>query len=286
VIAVLMKLIDALDRLPTELVMALAVLLVLGIGVIDYLTGKEIAFAIFYLLPITLAGWSKGRLAGIIISILSAITWLVADLAAGGTYSHLVIVFWNMLMRFFFFIIIVIILSALKKTLVLAKESARKDPLTGVGNIRSFNEFTTNEIDRARRCHYPLTIFYLDLDNFKSVNDIFGHSAGDALLQRVASTIKSNIRTIDLVARLGGDEFVVVLPDANNRQARAIVERVQRGLSGLMDDNKGWSVTASIGVVTYRRSPPTIDQMVSRADNLMYSVKNNIKGKVRYEVAY
>jgi diguanylate cyclase (GGDEF)-like protein len=283
VIAVLMKTIDALDRLSTALIVILSILLVLSLGVIDYLTGKEISFSIFYLLPITIASWSKGRLVGVIISILSAITWLVADLAAGATYSNLVIPFWNMLVRFSFFIIIVMILSAFKEALEQAKESARKDPLTGVANARFLAEFANSEINRARRYRYPLTIFYLDLDNFKSINDIYGHSIGDELLQKVGLAIKNNIRKIDLVARLGGDEFAAILPDTGAQQARSIVERVHRQLSSMMNKN-GWSVTASIGVVTYQCPPPPVDQMINRADHLMYSSKKGPKGKVRYEV--
>lgn len=279
----LMKITDSFDKLSTTLVVILAIVLVLSLGIIDYLTGKEISFSIFYLLPITIASWSKGRLVGVVISVLSAITWLVADLAAGGTYSHLVIPFWNTLVRFSFFIIIVIILSAFKKALEQAKESARMDPLTGVANARAFAEFANNEIDRALRRRYPLTIVYLDLDNFKNINDIYGHSVGDALLQIVGSTIKKNIRTMDLVARLGGDEFAIMLSGTNNRHARAIVERIRRQLSYIMNKN-GWPVTASIGVVTYQCSPPAVDRMISRADYLMYSVKNDIKGKVCYEV--
>ena len=101
------------------------------------------------------------------------------------------------------------------------RASSRSDPLTGVANSRVFLELLKREIARARRYKRPLTLAYLDLDNFKSVNDILGHAMGDKVLQTVVSTVNANIRVTDVVGRLGGDEFVLLLPETDMQGARS-----------------------------------------------------------------
>ncbi len=258
-------------------------MLVVSLGLIDYLTGPEIAFSIFYLFPILLVTWFVGRSVGIVISIVSAVVWLLADLLAGHIYSHQIIPYWNMSMRFGFFCITVLIMSKLKYSLEQERNLARTDPLTQVPNSRHFMELANIEINRADRYRHPFTLAYLDLDNFKSVNDHFGHSVGDTLLLSVADTIKKSIRVVDIVARLAGDEFAILLPETGFESARLAVQRIQENLLVCMRKNE-WPVTFSIGVVTFVKIASTVDEAIRTADTLMYSVKNGGKNGIKHEI--
>lgn len=279
----MMGLMEYLSKQPKSFLITLAFVLIAFIGFIDYIIGPEPSFSIFYLIPVSLVTWFMVRWVGILTSVVSAITWVIADLASGHTYSHPVIPYWNMTVRFGFFVIVTLTLSELKNVLASEKKLGRMDSLTGIANTRYFNEFTSIEINRAHRYKRPTTLAYIDLDNFKAVNDRFGHSTGDALLQSVANIIQKNIRITDLVARLGGDEFAILFTEIGSKQVQVIIDRIQKNLLDIMERN-GWPVTFSIGVATFLSPPSTVDEMVGIADNLMYSVKSSGKNKVKYEV--
>jgi diguanylate cyclase (GGDEF)-like protein len=140
------------------------------------------------------------------------------------------------------------------------------------------------EINRARRYEHPLTVVYIDLDNFKKINDLYGHITGDNLLRLVADTVKNNIRLTDTVARLGGDEFAILLPETGPELAEAITHKVQKINLEIMQKN-GWPVTFSIGVVTFIDPPSTVDEILKASDHLMYVAKNNDKNNIRCEVS-
>ena len=157
---------------------------------------------------------------------------------------------------------------------------SRKDFLTGVANSRSFYEIATKEIERTARFIHPLSLAYIDIDNFKQVNDTLGHSAGDKLLHSVADKIKENIRTIDAVSRLGGDEFAILMPETNAENAMSALNKLQHYLMDMVQENN-WPVTFSIGVVTCSESCK-LDELIKEADNLMYKVK--VSGKTELKI--
>jgi diguanylate cyclase (GGDEF)-like protein len=254
-----------------------------AIGIIDYLTGYEIAFSLFYLLPVALLTWFTGKRPGIVASVASALIWLLADIKSGQTYAHPAIFAWNSLIRLSFFIIVAFLLSALRKAHQLEKELARIDSLTGAANTRFFSELVHMEIERSLRNRQPFTIVYLDLDNFKSVNDLFGHSMGDKALCAIVKQAKSQLRKVDVVARIGGDEFAFLLPETNQAAAQVVIQRVQTGLLEEMSKNN-WPVTFSMGVLTCIKTTQTSDELIKRADELMYWAKKNGKNSVQYSV--
>ena len=139
------------------------------------------------------------------------------------------------------------------------------------------------EINRARRYDHPFTVVCIDLDNFKTVNDCFGHSTGDILLRLIARTIQQNIRVTDTVARLGGDEFAILLPETGRNVAEVILQKVQKINLEIMRRH-GCPVTFSIGVATFTSPPSTVDETLRVSDQLMYSAKNNCKNSIQYEV--
>jgi diguanylate cyclase (GGDEF)-like protein len=262
------------------LVFAACLLLVGALGLVDWLTGSEISFSIFYLVPVATASWLVGRWAGIGLSALSAAVWAIADLAAGSRYASPLIPVWNAAMRGGFFLITTFLLTNLQRILAHERVHSRTDVLTGAGNWRSFSDIAEREIARARREHTPLSVGYLDLDDFKKVNDTLGHSAGDDLLVLVADALHRNTRSVDFVARLGGDEFAVMLPGSNHDGATRLFERIQAALRDAAAA-RGWPVHFSLGIVTYRKPPASIQDMVKTADDLMYQAKRDGKGVIR-----
>lgn len=270
------------QRSPLLLVSS-GLILAIVIGLIDIFTGAEFSVSVFYLLPISMVTWFVGRGGGILISTASALTWLAADLYSGPVYSHLLVHYWNMTVTFGFFFVVTLMLSALKKALEGEKRLAREDSLTRVANVRYFYEFAYREMERARRNKHSIAVAYIDIDNFKAVNDHFGHSAGDLLLQTVTGTIQENIRPMDMVARLGGDEFVILLTEIGSTYVQMVISRIQKSLLEVMQQ-KHWPVTFSIGVVTFIELPPQVDDMIKMADSLMYTVKSRGKNNIQYKV--
>ena len=190
---------------------------------------------------------------------------------------------WDAAVSLGFFLLINYLLSALKCGYEREQRLARTDGLTGLINRRYFNELLEAEFLRSRRYRYPLTIAYIDVDNFKAVNDRFGHATGDLLLSLVSKVMVQQLRALDVVARLGGDEFAIILPQASAQDARTVLPRVQRQLMQIVQHH-GWPISFSIGVVTYVKLPPTIKEVVDRADELMYDVKLHGKNRINYEV--
>ncbi|MFO1424783.1 MAG: GGDEF domain-containing protein [Candidatus Competibacteraceae bacterium] len=278
-----MNLLENLERQSKPLIILLGFLLVFVVGICDFLSGYEIAFSLFYVIPISLVTWFTGRSPGMIVSLVSAIVWLWADAASGHPYSSLFIPVWNSFIRLSFFIIITLLLSKLRRAMDIERELARIDGLTGAVNSRFFYELARMEIDRLKRYKHSFTLAYLDLDNFKIVNDQFGHATGDRALRVVVNFIIKNVRKTDVLARLGGDEFSLLLPETSQESARMIILKIQNGLLEEMKKNH-WPITFSIGVLTCITAPPTTDELVRIADELMYSVKYEGKNAVKYSI--
>lgn len=156
---------DYLGTRSRAFLIAMAVLLVLLVGIADWVTGEELSFSLFYLLPIAFAAWFVGLWAGIAISILSAVAWFAADFLWGHVYSHPLIPYWNTVMRLVIFLIVVFALCRLKVSMLHEHTLSRTDALTGAANRRSFYASAQTEIERVRRYQRPLTVAYLDLDN-------------------------------------------------------------------------------------------------------------------------
>jgi diguanylate cyclase (GGDEF)-like protein len=250
---------------------------------LNHLVGPEHSSPEFYLVPILLVTWLTERWIGFILSVLGALTWLIVDLTSGATYSLPDIPYWNGVKRLSSFFILTTIVSVLKNTLTHEKEISRIDFLTGIRNRRYFIELVNMEINRARRYEHPLTMVCLDLDNFKAVNDCFGHTTGDILLRLVAHTIRENIRVTDTVARLGGDEFAILMPETGRNIAEVIMQKVQKINLDILRKH-GWPVTLSVGVVTFTSPPSTVDEVLRISDRLMYTAKENGKNSIQYEV--
>lgn len=261
----------------------LSFLLTVLIGMIRYVTGPELALSFFYLFPILIAAWYAGRWAGIVMSAISAVSWLVADLSMLTKFSSRFIPFVNETLRLMVFLVMAYMMSELKKNIDEHKKTARTDPLTNIFNRRAFFELAQLEINKAQRFRSPISMIFIDIDNFKSVNDTCGHQIGDQLLIVVAQGIKKQIRAIDVLARFGGDEFGILLPCTAAGAARRVAVKLRRNLLAMVED-AAWPVTFSIGLITYEPSPGHVNEIVLKADELMYLAKHEGKNTIRSDV--
>jgi diguanylate cyclase (GGDEF)-like protein len=259
--------------------MAIAFGLVLCVAVGDRLTGKDASFILLYLGPIAFGTWFVSFRGGIALSIASALVSVWVDAWARGGLSAAVHA-WNVVVQVGTYLALVLLLDALRGRLEGEQLLARTDALTQISNRRAFFEAAGLELERARRHGRPLTFAFVDVDDFKLVNDRLGHAEGDALLVAVAQTLRGATRAVDSVARLGGDEFGVLLPETDGDEAERLVSRLRATLAAAMA-RRSWRVGFSIGLATYVSPPVSVDEIVARADALMYEVKRGGKGGVR-----
>jgi diguanylate cyclase (GGDEF)-like protein len=264
-------------------VLILSLLGVALVGFVDNWTGYEVSVSVFYLFPVLAAAWYVGLLPSIAVSLFSAFTWYWVEVHSGHAYSHPAIPIWNALVRLGFFLTNCFFASEFHIHLDQVRRLARQDTLTGLMNGRAFLEEAERFFALLRRKAQPVTLIYLDLDNFKGVNDTWGHSEGDKVLCVVADALKRGKRGYDLAARLGGDEFCIMLPETDRTAAKAYVDKLVQRLEAEMAA-RCWPVTFSVGVVTFQSLPETVDKALGVVDALMYRVKQTGKHGVLQEL--
>jgi diguanylate cyclase (GGDEF)-like protein len=275
------RILNYLDRQKKIMLWGIIALFLLGLGIFDYLTGALFSISLFSLLPISLASWSLGRAPGRITALCAAIIMLISNLLADDPVSSQFVIIWNTSIRLVIFISFSTLLSEFRSLLEHQTELSRTDSLTGVLNRRAFYEAADLELKKIGRYRRPLTVAFMDLDNFKAVNDAYGHMVGDKLLQRVAERIKLQLRATDIVGRVGGDEYAVLLPEMDEAAAEIVISRLQTALLDEMA-RAGWPVTFSMGILTCNTAPPSTEDAVHLADQLMYAAKRTGKNCIEY----
>lgn len=275
-----MNLLENIEKQNKSFIIAIGYIIIGVLGIIDTLTGKELDFSLFYVIPILIVTWHTGLGLGIVFSLISALVWLLSDVLSGNV-TLLSIYAWNTLTRLGFFLTIAFLLSRLLTVLEHEREIAHTDYLTGALNSLFFYNVLQMEINRSLRYKNLFTIAYIDLDNIKTVNDEFGHATGDEVLCFVVNQIKNSLRKVDVVARLGGDEFALLMPETNQKSAQVVLSKLQHNILAGMQKNN-WPVTLSIGVLTCIDTPPTANEAIKKVDDLMYSVKKSSKNNIKY----
>jgi diguanylate cyclase (GGDEF)-like protein len=160
-----------------------------------------------------------------------------------------------------------------------AERNAHTDALTGLGNRHWMRTMFEREVTRTLHSNKALCLMMIDVDNFKSFNDRYGHIAGDSALVAVAEALREYLRPTDLVARFGGDEFAVLLPDLKLKQARQTAERIRQQISGLSPASLSTAITVSIGIAD-RTDRDDVATLVQRADAAMYDAKEAGRNRV------
>ena len=165
------------------------------------------------------------------------------------------------------------------------KQLANTDPLTSLYNRRFFTDQAGKEYQRAKRYSLSMTLISIDIDHFKSINDQYGHPAGDQVLIEIAKQLQANLRKTDILARIGGEEFSILLPETSSQSAMAFAERIREDQSKLtiIGDWQGEiTLSVSIGVSSFLTSDVAFDDLFSRADKALYQAKNSGRNKVFY----
>ncbi len=251
------------------------------LGVVDYLTGPDLSLLVFYLFPVFLGSWFGGRRAGILISLLSSGTWLIDDVMSKSPHTPPAVPYWNVAVKLILFFLFTHMVILIRDLMDRERSLSRTDDLTGIENRRGFVESVEQELKRSRRYRHPFSIAYMDIDNFKAVNDLFGHSTGDSVLKSVAVAILRSVRETDHVARLGGDEFGVLLAETDQAGARVVVDRLRKNWESVVQ-KKQWPISFSLGMVSCYEPPESVDGLIRAADELMDSVKTSGKSGVKY----
>ena len=277
----------------TGLGTAVTLLAIAGIGWIDYATGPTFGMSIFYLLPLLGAGWWLGSRPATLAAVVAGVAWVLADLAPRAD-GNLLASIWNGATRLGIFLALALLTARVRADRnrllglnaqlqeLLERETglARTDAITRLPNSRGFVERLLTETSRCRRTGQPLCVAYLDIDNFKRVNDRHGHSAGDSLLTRIAQTIRDTVRAGDVPARLGGDEFAILFWDVDRGAIEGIARRVIERIADLGRDYPEAFVGASVGIAYFERPPDSAEEILQRADQAMYEAKTSGKGRL------
>jgi len=258
-------------------------LLLIAIALMDFSLGRELFIPVFYLIPIIYFGWFMNRIEVLIASVICGVSNFVSDFIAGIDYSMRWAFYWNEIIWLVCFVGVAVALPILKDAYYKEKKIARTDYLTGAMNSRAFYEKAQQEMERARIYNYPITVAYIDIDNFKIVNDRFGHQVGDDFLRLITKKIKAGVRSFDIVARMGGDEFAVILPEIGLESAINVTERLEKQMVSIMNKNE-LPLTFSIGVAIFNKPPHSVAELIRKADLLMYVAKSKGKNMVQYDL--
>ncbi|MBB4013802.1 diguanylate cyclase [Niveibacterium umoris] len=170
-----------------------------------------------------------------------------------------------------------------KQLEIALRHQAHTDHLTGVGSRGFFMEQAELEINRAARYGNALSIFMLDIDHFKQINDTYGHRAGDRVLIALADCCRATLREVDVIGRIGGEEFAVLLPNAPEQEAADVGERLRATIAGTavaLDDTTIVRITVSIGITTVQAGESDVDRVLKRADDALYEAKHLGRNRV------
>lgn len=251
-------------------------------GILAYVrvaTEAEFAFASVVILPVFAVSWFVRKKEGVIYSALAAGVWVSADIEAGRQFSAAWIPWANGLTHFVVYALVAYLTATLREVLVREYDLARHDALSGLLNRRAFFESGVAETARAKRYGHSLGIVFLDLDDFKQLNDARRHEVGDMALKVVGDALKRSLRNTDVVARLGGDEFAAILPETTFESATEAGNKIANAINAVLRDFS--PVSVSLGVAWFENVTDCFVEMVNAADGLMYEIKEAGKHGVR-----
>ncbi len=251
--------------------MTLIVLLIALIAAVDHYVSSRISFALLYLIPVALAAIHFRLRACMIVAVITVAVGLTENLIHAREYAWLWTPYINAVLRAFAFIFLILIQDRVKKEAAYA----RMDALTGLLNRRAFWEAAEAEVARCKRYQRPVSVAYVDVDDFKNINDRYGHGTGDRFLKTFANTLRKATRTTDFIARLGGDEFAVLMPETDEKGIQFVLKRLNQ-LAQIMNEHL-FSITVSVGAATFITAPGNAEALIAAADKQMYLTKK--KGK-------
>ncbi|MFA4964966.1 MAG: GGDEF domain-containing protein [Thermoleophilia bacterium] len=277
------KLDARLRALPDPLLLAIGITVLAGLAALKLSEGRDVPLMDFFLFPVAAVGWLArswwyryaitliGAAVTLDVALLATADARVGAVAASGAA------------RLILYLTVVSVLGAMRRMHAQRDAEACTDELTGVANLRALRALAEGEIERSRRSGHEISLLYLDIDDFKSINDQRGHAEGDRALRNVGRVLRRAVRSVDTVARLGGDEFAVLMPETDSNDASVLADRLHRELAG-MGASDGLSLSCSIGQVTYVVPPSSPGELLRAGDELMYLAKTHGKDRVQRDV--
>lgn len=247
------------------------------LGALRTETDVDFTFASLAILPVLVIAWVGGRKQGLVGAFIAAAMWTVADIAADRQFSTDWIPWANALTLMMTYGLVALLAAQVRHQFEREYQHASQDALTGLQNRRAFLEAGTAEVERARRYAHPLAVIFLDLDDFKQLNDTRGHEVGDEALQATAQALLGALRSSDRVARLGGDEFGVLLPEIDHDAAAEAGRKICLAVNAALE--RFSPVKASIGTGWFGKADREFSEMLKVADELMYEAKERAKKK-------
>lgn len=241
------------------------------LGVLDYLAGLELHFALLYLIPVFIASWFISREAGVCVAIFTSLTWFLADTVGGRSYSSVWTACWILFMRTAVFMVFAITQALLRAKLDELSNLASRDFLTGLPNGHAFYQLTALEMHRAFGVQ-PMTLVCIDVTGFKWVNHRFGYPTGDQMMCAITHTIKQHVPRPDLVGRLSGTSFGVLLPNIASDVANLVLQQLQNALH---EERRKYAypLTFFISAIACTRAPLTVAELMQEADAQMARIK-------------
>ncbi len=282
-VPVVFSLLEAIARWSVTKRVSLAMLLFGAAFAIDIAAPRELSILGIYLVPIVIVAWCFPDPSAWLIEGVCGLCICGIEEVNAPIYSSAPLLVVAILFRAVFFAAVAIAAHDVKRAHRVLELRSERDPLTGLLNRRGFEKAGRVEIERARRHHRPIALAFLDIDDFKRINDQKGHAAGDRVLQLVGTTLLSG-RKFDLVARVGGDEFVILMPETTERGAQIAVDRIRRSFHAGAR-SLGVRTSFTTGVAAFSRAPRHVAALLAEADRLLFEGKLTRKGSVFFERA-
>jgi diguanylate cyclase (GGDEF)-like protein len=266
--------------------LVISVLIIVILGWIDYVSGVDFRIYPLYFIPLAFGSWNRPAITSLMLSVYATAVWFFSNYLIGMRYSSNVVWVVNTASQLTTFILVSLAVAYIGRRFEFESELARTDALTGLLNSRAFYERMSFEVKRSHRYQRPIAVVYLDLDNFKEINDRLGHKAGDKILLRVARILRASLRDTDIVGRMGGDEFMLVLPEINSDSLEKVLERVRVKVKTIIGNDHKLHLSISAGAVVCIPNKETMEKLISFSDDLMYQVKRSGKdGIIIKEIA-
>ena len=274
---------NILDRRPYALIWWSALTLIVIIAVVNIAVGDVFSLEPFFVLPILLVSWYGSKRSGILLAVFSTLIWATSEIVINPYKFSTGKIIYDGVSYLAAYSLVAVLITNFRSVHRVEVVAADTDNLTNIFNSRGFYAKFANELLRSIRYEHIFSLAYIDIDDFKNINDSLGHPIGDELLVEVAKCLKSSLRATDAVARLGGDEFACLLPETKQDAAKMAFKKVRNLLLKNMGSH-GWAVSFSIGVVTFEIPPVDIKEAIKIADDLMYDVKKSKKDNIAYRV--